>query len=114
MSIRIIEKDTQTTTYLLNLRSKNDEDFICATKDWSTMKIDIPTEVLGKALEEEDSVDGVCDLLEYIMDLRPVDAGGEWHVDLFPVMAIDPFKEHMINMFRSEFDDLLDEEYEDE
>ena len=80
----------------------------------STMKIDIPTEVLGKALAEEDSGDGVCDLLEYIMDLRPVDSGGEWHVVLFPVMAIDPFKEHMINMFRSEFDDLLDEEYEDE
>ena len=80
----------------------------------STIKIAIPTEVLANSLEEEDSVDGVCDLVEYIMDRRPVDAGGQWHVDLCPIMDIDPFREHMLKIFRSQFDDLLDEEYEDE
>ena len=76
----------------------------------SYVRITVPTPVLKRALQEEDGLEGACQMLAYLMDNSPSDNYGDWDMNMEPLLDIETFRPHILDLLSSR----IEEEYEDE
>ena len=76
----------------------------------SYVRIIVPTSVLKRALQEEDGLEGTCQMLAYLMDNSPSDNHGDWDMNMEPLLDIETFRPHILDLFSSR----IEEEYEDD
>ena len=76
----------------------------------SYVRMKVPNSILKRALQEEDGLEGTCQILAYLMDNSPSDNYGEGDIDMTPLLDIESFKPHILDLFSSR----IEEEYEDD
>ena len=76
----------------------------------SYVRMKVPNSILKRALQEKDGLEGTCQILAYLMDNSPSDNYGEWDIDMTPLLDIESFKPHILDLFSSR----IEEEYEDD
>ena len=76
----------------------------------SYLQLKVPSSVLKRALQEEDGLQATCEILAYVMEHAPSDNYGDWDINMEPLLNIESFKPHILDLFSSR----IEEEYEDE
>ena len=76
----------------------------------SYLHLPVPNSVLKKALQQTDKLEGTCQILAYVMDNSPSDNHSDWDIDMTPLLDIESFKPHILDLFISR----IEEEYEDD
>ena len=76
----------------------------------SYLQLQVPHSVLKKALQQEDELEGTCQILSYVMENAPSDNCSDWDINMSPLLDIESFKPHILDLFSSR----IEEEYEDE
>jgi len=76
----------------------------------SMLTFKIPQKILKQALKLEDRLAGTLDILAYIMENAPSDNYRDWELDMRPLLDIETFRPHIVDLFSSR----IEEEHEDE
>ena len=73
----------------------------------SYVRMKVPNSILKRALQEEDGLEGQE---AYLMDNSPSDNYGEWDMNMEPLLDIEYFRPHILDLLSSH----MEEEYEDD
>ena len=76
----------------------------------SYVRMKVPNSILKRALQEKDGLEGTCQILAYLMDNSPSDNYGEWDMNMEPLLDIEYFRPHILDLLSSH----MEEEYEDD
>ena len=71
----------------------------------SYVRMKVPNSILKRALQEKDGLEGTCQILAYLMDNSPSDNYGEWDIDMTPLLDIESFKPHILDLFSSRIEE---------
>jgi len=82
----------------------------CRPSTDSYLQLQVPNSVLKKALQQEDELEGTRQILAYVMENAPNDNYSDWDIDMKPLLNIESFKPHILDLFSSR----IEEEYEDD
>ena len=82
----------------------------CRPATDSYLHLQVPDTVLKEALQQEDELEGTCQILSYVMENAPSDNCSDWDINMSPLLDIESFKPHILDLFSSR----IEEEYEDE
>lgn len=78
----------------------------------SVVRLKIPYKILKQALKLEDGLAGTVDILAYIMENSPSDRYSDWELDMRPLLNIETFRPHILDLMSSGKE--WKEEWEDE